>query len=204
MIVQLLKAFLIAILASAPIGPVMILVTQKTLCFGKQAGRITSLGAAVVDSLFITAGFYAISLVKDFLAAHTDIILLIGGLVVLCVGLFTAFRKLPQSALASDSKDGAAPLQLALCALFSPGALAFDLAMIALLDIDFVGFGIPVWCAILVALAGTVSYWMVFTALVVKLRSRITEKTLGKVSRVAGLLLAAFGIVLAVRGLMLI
>ena len=52
MFLDILKALVIGICASAPIGPIAILVIQKTLSKGHKAGFITGMGACVVDTLF--------------------------------------------------------------------------------------------------------------------------------------------------------
>ncbi len=52
MLLEILKAFIIGICASAPLGPVAILVLQKSICYGHKAGFTTGLGASLVDTAY--------------------------------------------------------------------------------------------------------------------------------------------------------
>ena len=48
MLIDMLKGFLVGICASVPIGPIAILVVQKSLSMGHKAGFVSGLGASVV------------------------------------------------------------------------------------------------------------------------------------------------------------
>ena len=62
MLLDILKGFIIGICASAPIGPVAILVIQKTLSKGHKAGFITGLGATFVDTVFSMIALSALAI----------------------------------------------------------------------------------------------------------------------------------------------
>ena len=47
---NIIKGFLVGVAASIPVGPVAILVIQKSLSKGYKAGFVTGLGASVVDT----------------------------------------------------------------------------------------------------------------------------------------------------------
>ena len=49
---EILKAFAIGICASVPIGPIAILVLQKSLSYGHKAGFVTGLGATTVGTTY--------------------------------------------------------------------------------------------------------------------------------------------------------
>ena len=59
--VNILKAFLVGFAASVPVGPVAILVVQKSLSKGHRAGFVTGLGASVVDTLFAVIAVFALA-----------------------------------------------------------------------------------------------------------------------------------------------
>ena len=52
MLLDMIKGFLVGFCASAPIGPIAILVVQKSLSKGHKAGFVTGLGASVVDTFY--------------------------------------------------------------------------------------------------------------------------------------------------------
>ena len=53
MLLDILKGFIIGICASVPLGPIAILVIQKSLSDGHKAGFFAGLGACLVDTLFL-------------------------------------------------------------------------------------------------------------------------------------------------------
>ena len=58
---DILKGFIIGICASAPIGPIAILVIQKTLSKGHKAGFVTGMGACIVDTTFSVIALFALA-----------------------------------------------------------------------------------------------------------------------------------------------
>lgn len=52
MLLDILKGFIIGICASVPLGPIAILVIQKSLSDGHKAGFFAGLGACLVDTIF--------------------------------------------------------------------------------------------------------------------------------------------------------
>ena len=69
-LITILKAFLVGFAASVPVGPVAILVIQKSLSKGFSAGFVTGLGASVVDTLFAVIAMFALAFTQQFLNHH--------------------------------------------------------------------------------------------------------------------------------------
>ena len=107
MFLDILKAFIVGICASAPIGPIAILVIQKSLSGGHKVGFITGLGACVVDTIYAVIAIFALAIVQEFIHTHQNIILIVGGLVVALLGVSMSFsdpfRKMKKGAAASVS-----------------------------------------------------------------------------------------------------
>ena len=61
MIIDMLKGFLVGVCASAPVGPIAILVVQKSLSKGHKAGFVSGLGASVVDTLYAFIAIFALA-----------------------------------------------------------------------------------------------------------------------------------------------
>ena len=91
MLIDMLKGFLVGMCASAPIGPIAILVVQKSLSKGHKAGFISGLGASVVDTLYAFIAIFALAFAQKFIDEHQNAILLVGGVVLAIVGLTMAF-----------------------------------------------------------------------------------------------------------------
>lgn len=161
MLMDMLKGFLVGICASAPIGPIAILVVQKSLSMGHKAGFVSGLGASVVDTLYASIAIFALAFAQRFLEDHRVIILIAGGVVLAVLGLSMAlkdpFRKMKSDGTTVSPKDFGKAVMMALS---NPGAIFVMLALFAF-------FGIAnksphdwsVMPIILSVSAGSVTYW---------------------------------------------
>ncbi len=204
LIVNILKAFLVGFSASIPVGPVAILVVQKSLSKGHKAGFVTGLGASVVDTLYAVVAIFALAFTQQFLSEHEVVILLAGGVILMGLGLSMAlkdpFRKMkaggPPGASATDF------MQAILMTISNPGAVFVMLALFAF-------FGITendpsTWrvAPILLSVAGgSVFYWFLLSWALGHFRQKFTMNTIIWISRVTGAIIVIVGLVLLTQGL---
>ena len=207
MLQELIKAVLIGIIASAPIGPVSLLVMQKTFCHGRMAGFAAGAGSAVVDTFYALASLFAFMFVDGFISRHQAVIFLIGGLLIVAVG-YTMLRRKPldkvKVAETSKSKALQYALQAGGCALANPGALAYMFALVALFKLDVSVAVSPIWMIVLFVFIGAMVWWMSFAFAADKLREQFKIKTLNRINFVAAIAVMVFGAVLLLRGLMIL
>ena len=91
---DMLKGFLVGICASAPIGPIAILVIQKSLSKGHMSGFVSGLGATVSDTCYAFIAIFALAFAQRFIDAHQSFILLAGGIILILVGASMALSLL--------------------------------------------------------------------------------------------------------------
>lgn len=108
MFVDLLKGFLVGMCASAPIGPIAILVVQKSLSKGHKAGFVSGLGASVVDTFYASIAIFALAFAQKFIEDHQSLILLVGGIVLMIVGVSMAFSD-PFRKMKADGESTVSP-----------------------------------------------------------------------------------------------
>ena len=106
--IDMLKGFAVGMCASAPIGPIAILVVQKSLSKGHKAGFVSGLGASVVDTLYAFIAIFALAFAQRFIEEHKNIILLVGGAVLIAVGFSMAFSN-PFRKLKADGESSVSP-----------------------------------------------------------------------------------------------
>lgn len=87
MFLILLKAILVGIIVTAPVGPVGALVIRRSLKSGFLLGLSTGLGAALADSLFAIVAGLGLAPVESFLSRHDTVISVVGGVVLTVLGL---------------------------------------------------------------------------------------------------------------------
>lgn len=95
---MILSGFLIGVLVSAPMGPVGMLIIQRTLNKGRWAAFFTGIGAAFSDLLYCMLTGLGLAFITDFIQAHEQLLQIIGSLVLVAFAIYL-FQKNPARAL---------------------------------------------------------------------------------------------------------
>jgi len=201
---DLLKAFAIGICASVPIGPIAILVLQKSLSYGHKAGFATGLGATTVDTTYAIVSIFALAVAQNFLNTYETFIFLIGGIIVAALGWSMAFKDPFRKMKPGEEERGASIkdyLQAVATALSNPGAIFVMFALFAFFGVDAEGKGFKVFPIILAVAAGSMAYWFAFSRVFGTWRRAIDFKSLIWLNRIAGVVLMIIGIALVGEGL---
>ena len=74
-------------MVSIPLGPIGVLIIQKTIQKGKLAGFISGLGAAVADMFYATVAAFGLGIVINFIKTQEFYLQLIGSIFLVYVGL---------------------------------------------------------------------------------------------------------------------
>lgn len=201
MIIEVLKSMLVGVCAAVPVGPVLIIVLQRTLCYGRKAGLAAGVGSAAADTLWATLGVFALALVQGFVNDHQGLIMAVGGVIIGAIGCVMFFKDSSSGIEQETSvpKAGFA-LQTFGSAMSNPAALAVMLALLAMFKLDVSNASIPVWLVLVGVFAGEFLYWMVISFLVSRFL-KVTARTLKIISKVAGVAVTVIGIFLIVKGL---
>ncbi len=204
MLMDILKGFLIGICASAPLGPIAILVIQKTLSNGQKAGFLTGLGACFVDTIYAAIAIFALAFAQEFLGAHEVLILIVGGLVVAGMGGAMTFKDPFRKVKEEDSTSYSLRdfLQAVFMGISNPGAILVIFALFAFFGIEPGPQDFSVAPVILAVSAGSASYWFGFSWGFSHLRKNFKFSTLLWISRIAGVIVMIIGIALLAEGIM--
>ena len=206
MVLDIVKGFAIGICASAPIGPIAILVIQKSLSKGHKDGFITGLGACVVDTVFSIVAIFALAAAERLINEHRELILLAGGIVVTILGWSMStsdpFRKLKARESKRTSVSVTDFLQAVAMGLSNPGAIFVIFALFA-----FFGIG-PLdssdWRVAPIILSvslGSAFYWFIVTWLLSHFRKRFRLRTILWINRITGAIIIIIGLVLLGEGI---
>ena len=83
---MILNAMVIGALGSLPVGPIVVMTFQKSLCYGRKAGMACASGAIASDTVFAAIALFAYSLISNLLLEYSKQIEIIGGLVIVIMG----------------------------------------------------------------------------------------------------------------------
>ena len=204
MLVDMLKGFLVGMCASAPIGPIAILVVQKSLSKGHKAGFISGLGASVVDTLYAFIAIFALAFAQKFIEEHQNAILLVGGVVLAIVGLTMAFSD-PFRKMKDDGDSSVSPKdfgQAVAMGLSNPMAIFVMFTLFAFFGLaNDAPHNWRVTPIILSVSAGSVTYWFSMSWLLSRFRKNFRMRTILWISRITGALIVIIGIALLGQGL---
>ncbi len=206
MLLDIVKGFAIGICASAPIGPIAILVIQKSLSKGHKAGFITGMGACVVDTVFSIIAIFALAAAEQLINEHRELILLCGGIVVTILGWSMNASDPLRKLRAREKRQGSVSLtdflQSVLMGLSNPGAIFVIFALFA-----FFGIG-PLdrsdWRVTPIVLSvslGSAFYWFVVTWLLSRFGKKFKMRTILWINRITGAVIIVIGLVLIGEGL---
>ena len=87
------RGLAIGLLVSAPMGPIGMLVIQRTLGKGRWQGFFTGLGASIIDLFYCLLTGFCLSFITDFIDTHQLIIQIIGSIVLAIFGIYLLKRK---------------------------------------------------------------------------------------------------------------
>lgn len=192
------RGIAIGLLISAPMGPIGMLVIQRTLGKGRWPGFFTGVGAALSDLTYCLLTGLCLSFVTDFIDRHQLIIQIIGSIVLAAFGLYL-FKKNPTRSLrAPDVKatDYWSDFVTGFLLTFSnPLILFFIIGLFARFNFILPEFGIHHHIAAYTTIfAGALLWWYGVTTLVHRLGRRINVRSLKLINRIIGSLLIAMAV----------
>jgi threonine/homoserine/homoserine lactone efflux protein len=179
---------------AAPVGPIGLLVIQRTLRHGVPVGLATGLGAAAADASYGAVGAYGVSALIGALQGARAPLALLGGAFL----LWLAWRTW-QAAPATQCAQGAAAPALwqsfagtFLLTLSNPATILSFVAIFGALA----GQGAPATPALMVGgvLVGSALWWLLLCSAVGSLRTRFDARAQRGVGRVSALMLAGFAL----------
>jgi threonine/homoserine/homoserine lactone efflux protein len=193
---SLIQGIGIGILVSAPLGPIGVLVIQKTLNKGKTSGLITGFGAASADIFYAIIAAFGVAIITNFLQTYQSEIRLIGGVVL----MFFAYHTFTTNVL-KQFKANIIGKKNFLADYFSTFFLT------ASNPVPFIVFGISfasldmskkniydIMIIVLGIIAGAVLWWIFLVSIINAFRHKFRLKQLWWVNKITGVLIALFSI----------
>ncbi|MEO1104403.1 MAG: LysE family transporter [Pseudomonadota bacterium] len=184
---------------TAPLGPVNVLIMQRAMRYGFASGAAAGVGAALADVVFASAAAFSVSAVSAFIEGNSQILQLVGGVLVTLMGArilwrHPGFGKPPPI---ENRERGAAAMAMTAFVLTvtNPATVFGFVAYFGALG-EWGPKKDEVWGTAQLVLGvaiGTLGWWCGLAAVVTRLRVRLNETTIGKVNVVAGALLLGFG-----------
>ena len=183
------------LIIAAPVGPVNIVVVQRTIAKGWRSGLVSGLGSAIVDTMYGSIAAFSITFVIRALVREEFWIRLVGGALLIAIGL-VYYLKRPKSLEPEDEQPEST--QAASTAILTATNPTTILSFLIVLSAVGLG-GNKSWYLTVMAIggifAGSMLWWILLSAAVHRFRGRFGDRACVWMNRAAGLAIGAFGFV---------
>lgn len=197
-IVYIFRGMLVGLMVSVPLGPMGVLIIQKTLHKGALSGFIAGMGAACADLFYATVAAFGLGYVVNTVKTHEVILQIVGGIFLLIVGLKIYFdnplkqikarRKVTKKGLLGDF------LSLFFLTVSNPVTVIVFMAVFAGTSVfgDTPAFVTEILVLAGVLLGGT-AWWYALSTVVNIFRKKFKLRVLVKINRVSGIIITILG-----------
>ena len=205
-IVALVAGILVGLAVSIPLGPIGIIVIQRTLARSKMAGLLTGLGSGIADILTASIAAFGIHVILDFLVRESETIRVVGGILLLVFGIVSMWSKPRQHEKRVDTfmnkiQYCISGFVLTLTNPFTPVAFFIAFSNIQ----PFLGqsgrFAIPT-LLVLGIFVGTLLWWLLVTHLAETYEHKITHDRLDAINKWLGALVVFIAVVILTSSLL--
>jgi threonine/homoserine/homoserine lactone efflux protein len=199
------KGILLGFAIAAPVGPIGVLVIRRTLVDGRRIGFVSGLGAATADLLYGALAAFGLAALTGWLVDLQYVLAAVGGVYLLYLGVRSFTSPPPEAAAALGQPRPGYPgayFSTLVLTLMNPATILSFVAIFAGLGLasaesSFAGAGLLVLGVFL----GSAAWWLLLSTLVGQLRGRLGTRALLWVNRLAGVVLAGFGLAALAAGL---
>jgi threonine/homoserine/homoserine lactone efflux protein len=187
---------------AAAVGPISILTIRRTLASGFRVGLVSGLGVALADATYGAVAAFGLTAVSDALVGLRRPLGLLGGAFLVWLGLRTLRARVPTTAASAEP----APSGLVAAFLSILGLTLTNPMTILSFAAIFAGLGVagsgPLGAATVTVgvFLGSMTWWLLLTTTVSRLRSRVTPRALRLVNAASGVLVATFGAIALAGG----
>jgi threonine/homoserine/homoserine lactone efflux protein len=191
----LARGLAVGFTVAAAVGPISLLTIRRTLAHGRRYGLVSGLGVALADATYGGIAAFGLTALTSILVGAQVALGLIGGMFLVWLAIRT-IRAEPAAVADADDRPGLAGAFLSIYGLTMTNPMTI---------LSFAGFfaglglaghgGTEAALLTLGVFLGSSLWWVVLTAIVGRLRSRVTPRALGWVNRISGAVLLVFGLV---------
>ncbi|WP_065218142.1 MULTISPECIES: LysE family translocator [Butyricimonas] len=199
-ILYLFKGMLVGLMVSIPLGPMGVLIIQKTLHKGALSGFIAGMGAASADLFYAAVAAFGLGFVINIVQAHELLLQIIGGIFLIVIGLKIYFdnpiRQIRQRRQGRVSKTGLLGDYLSLFFLTVSNPITVVVFMAVFAGMSVFGESSSLLGEVLVVsgvLLGGGVWWYTLSTLVNIFRKKFRLRVLITINRVSGMVITVLG-----------
>jgi threonine/homoserine/homoserine lactone efflux protein len=188
---------------AAAVGPISLLTIRRTIAHGQAYGLASGAGVALADATYAGIAAFGLTALTALLVGGRAILGVVGGAFLVLLGIRTMASRPGATAAAETTERPGLPAAFASIfglTLTNPMTILSFAGVFAAAGLSGHG-GAEAGLLTLGVFLGSLLWWVVLTAVVARLRSRVTLEALTWINRLSGALLLAFGVAAIVTSL---
>ena len=199
MISTIIEGITIGLCTSIPVGPIAILIIQRTLQKGRMHGFTSGLGAATSDTFYALLAIVWLSVVLSFIEENKLIIQIIGSAIMVIFGVYIFFQN-PAKNIEKSKTDKSSYWQEYLTAFFltlsNPLMIFLYIGLFAQYNfISSESHFIEIAIGICSVFLGAALWWFLLTLLASVFRKRFNIRGLWILNKATGILISVIALV---------
>ncbi len=200
-----LKGLLIGVIVSVPMGPIGVLLVQKTVNKGRALGFVSGLGAATADTFYAIVAAFGVTFITNFLNKNQIAFQAVGVLVLLFLGFRMVFNnpiKQYKYYRASRKKRNAVKdyFSVFFLTISNPLTILFFGAAFAMLGLlSTVNGEINNFLLVVGIFFGASLWWFLLTYIVNIFRKRFRLRNIFILNRISGIVIILLSIVAFIK-----
>lgn len=198
MISTIIEGITIGLCTSIPVGPIAILIIQRTLQKGRMHGFTSGLGAATSDTFYALLAIVGLSVVLSFIEENKLIIQIIGSAIMVIFGIYIFFQN-PAKNIEKSKTDKSSYWQEYLTAFFltlsNPLMIFLYIGLFAQYNfISSESHFIEIAIGICSVFLGAALWWFLLTLLASVFRKRFNIRGLWILNKATGILISVIAL----------
>ena len=192
----LVRGLVIGFTIAAAVGPISLLTIRRTIAHGRVYGLVSGLGVAAADASYGAVAAFGLTAITSVLVGARTALALVGGAFLVWLAIRTIRARPTAAAAETDDRPGLAPAFLSIYGL----TMTNPMTILSFGGI-FAGLGLAgrggAEAALLTVgvFLGSSLWWVLLTAIVGRVRGRMTPPVLTWINRASGAVLLVFGTV---------
>jgi threonine/homoserine/homoserine lactone efflux protein len=196
----LLKGIVLGVAISMPLGPIGIILVNRTIKRGFFSGFFSGLGMAVADTLLAAIGAIGFSVIVSFIKEQRFIITIVAGIIIIGVGLKVLLSN-PVKDFRNREKANKSLWRdfysLFVLTISNPYTIFIFVAFFSGIHINgTIDPGLVPFFLIPGILIGAVTWWFLLSYFVSRFKNKIRLRSIVKLNKVAGLAIIVLGAVI--------
>jgi threonine/homoserine/homoserine lactone efflux protein len=198
-LVLILKGILLGLAVSVPLGPIGILLINRTIKRGMLSGFFSGLGLATADTLLALLAGVGFTVIISFINEERFIISIIAGLIIIGVGL-KVFLSNPVKDIRNREKNDKSLWRdyysVFVLSISNPYTIFIYVAFFSSVQIN--GNVRPELVPIFLVpgvLIGTIAWWFFLSYFVSRFKKKIRLRLIVRLTKIAGIIILIIGII---------